>query len=114
MSIKATYLAAKLAYDNAFAQYDARIATLDVQGAISRTSTLEDLERIELWIKRIATEYNIRELRAELGIAEQCLIDWSLDIACAMRPSLAIDTRVLRGNTHVRAKLIELALTLPE
>lgn len=111
MSIKSEYVESKRAHDDAMAKYDAHIADLDIQGMINRATTIEELSTIEARVNDLSREYHIRDLRAEMNIAAQDLIDWSLDVAQAMRPRL--DLRGLRGNDTVRAKLIELALTLP-
>lgn len=111
-SVKTDYLVKKAAYDKARAAYDAKSLELDIQGAINRASTIEDLDGINELISGVAREHNIRELRADMNIAAIRLIEWSLDVAQAMLPSL--DLRGLRNNETVRAKLIELALTLPD
>jgi len=112
MSIKSEYVEAKRRYDDAMSWYESRIADLDIQGQINRATTIETLNAIDTRINSLSREHHIRELRAEMNIAAQRLIDWSLDVAQSMRPRL--DLRGLRGNETVRAKLIELALTLPD
>lgn len=117
---QSTYAKAKTAYETAKNGYDAELISTGLRARIDAATTDEEFDALELEDAPLFAKWNVSKLEKALTRAENALIDWSLDIAIAMKPNSRIEIESLRDtmksktrhDTH-KAEAIRLAMTLP-
>lgn len=118
--LQRAYAAAKLAFDNAKAGYEAELVSSGLMAKIEAANDAETLDALDAEDAPIFAKWKVSKLDKALTRAENALIEWSLDVAIEKKPQIRIEIEslrdTLRGSTRHdanKAKTIELAMMLP-
>jgi hypothetical protein len=118
--IQRAYTTAKLAFETAKNGYESEIATSGLKARIDAANDEKTLDALAKEDEPIFAKWNVSKLEKALSRAENALIEWSLNIAVAMKPQSRIEIESLRDTLRRvtrhdanKAKAIELAMSLP-